>query len=351
MTINIPAVFTASKQQLAAHPAAARQPIHTGGDHGIQTFEPSGTPPGRWTRFKAALINVPFLGGLQTIRHAGAAVRIFQHNVTLLANATQFSDEFRQQMTADFGDLIADAMTAAMAARNGGSKDRAPFNAQRVVVWVEAAAGMAAGIGLQNNRALTRGRGFTDRYAQMWSLANHAQHQKFGLRQSEISATLRAADEMVANLEKNAVDPASLNGLFDDYQRKIAAATTPREAQKIAKRCMDAVQDVAVQDVHVRAANRKTLETTRPASFASAPAPSAGRGRADSAAVASDSAASSSTAAASGSRAKVSAGQLQLVALLLPAQAPPLERSTAAALERDGGPSLEGPGVRAQHIA
>ncbi len=257
MTINISVVFTASQQQMRSHPAETERPIRAGADQGIEVLEPNGTPPGRWTRFKAALINVPLIGGLRTIRLAGEQVRTAQRNIALLRDAAGFSDEFRRQMAEDFGEHIAVAATCGFSRGHTGDT---LLNAKRICFGVETARSMATGVGMQNNKSLSEryGRGFAAEYAHMWSLANHSQHQKFALRQSELQATRQATDTMVANLRTSGIDADTLQGVLDSHQVEVAKAVTPREARQIAQRCI-----AAVQDAYVEACNPLTLEATQ----------------------------------------------------------------------------------------
>src|ERR1700678_2657434 len=99
MPIELTAVIDQSRPLLTSHDR--KKPLNLSNDGRIEAREPRGTPPGRWTRFKAALINVPLLGRLATIRLAGEEVRIARLQGEL-------RNDFHHAIAGRFGHGVAD---------------------------------------------------------------------------------------------------------------------------------------------------------------------------------------------------------------------------------------------------
>jgi hypothetical protein len=89
----------------------------------VQVLDKLKLPPGRWTRFKAALINIPVIGRLTTIRRAGEEARIAHCCLTLIRDAMRFREDYHHQLETEFGSEIAIAAIAA-ATHSGANSQR-----------------------------------------------------------------------------------------------------------------------------------------------------------------------------------------------------------------------------------
>ncbi len=95
-------------QRLSA--ADSNKPLVLDRDGSVELLQPLGKPPGCWTRFKAALVNLPLIGRLDAVRLASNEVHLANRTYTeLRTRPSQFRTDFEEELTRLFGEDIAHA--------------------------------------------------------------------------------------------------------------------------------------------------------------------------------------------------------------------------------------------------
>ncbi|MBS1196625.1 MAG: hypothetical protein H6R18_410 [Proteobacteria bacterium] len=109
-------------------------------------------PPGNWTKFKAALSNLPLLGSLGSLRQARAEVESYPIRFAeQQASSRRLLNGFAQDLRAAFGSDIADLALRDID-RTGGT----PLTARTVTAVLEQAARSQKNHQAMNNMAVTR---------------------------------------------------------------------------------------------------------------------------------------------------------------------------------------------------
>lgn len=70
-------------------------------------LEAAGTPPGCWIRFKAALVNVPLLGRIESVQLAAREMQAWRPALEALRKAADFRKQVHAQLHTQFGSEIA----------------------------------------------------------------------------------------------------------------------------------------------------------------------------------------------------------------------------------------------------
>jgi hypothetical protein len=109
-------------------------------------------PPSGWTRFKAALSNLPLLGGLGALKQARAEVEAYPVKLgEYQATNRQLLTGLMKDLRSEFGDEIAE-----MTLRNMGVEDGAPLSLRTVGTALEGAKRSQQQCKSQNNMLVTR---------------------------------------------------------------------------------------------------------------------------------------------------------------------------------------------------
>jgi hypothetical protein len=233
-----------------------KKPLHVGNDGRIEVREPRGTPPGRWTRFKAALINVPLIGRLATVRMAGEEVRIARLQGEL-------RNDFHHAIAGRFGHGVADQAFA-------GKKPHSalkPLSARRIDRIMRRAQVQANDFRQQNEDAIRRLYPGRDRSAAadcacLWAMATPEYSQR-PLQESEIQTVWQAATPLLEALERNGLNPgAVLRGGLDAFTDQLIQ-TPAGERQQLAARYIASI----TRGCH-DACNRATIARSFPADIA-----------------------------------------------------------------------------------
>ncbi len=274
MRIDIQRIARAHDQLPVAAQKEDHKPLVIGGQgqmlvaERMEVLESSGRPPGLWTRFKAALINLPLLGGLATIRTASEEVRIAQSHratlVELLHEAAQFRDDFHRQLASDFGGEIA---AAAVAEATGGAGGRRTGLAARILTPAQLGSELSyASVQVrhrreENDAAVGRGseEGFFAYFASMYSIGKHPEHLQSALSEAQIEHTRQAASAIEKALGEAAIDAGSLAPMMRNYTAQTQHARTPQQIAEIARNCLAAL-DAAIAE----ARKIKLIEDRRP---------------------------------------------------------------------------------------
>jgi len=266
MTIDLQGVIAQSTPLLGPDRAAApgpqeKKPLHLGDNGRLELREPRGTPPGRWTRFKAALINVPLLGRLQTIQVAGDEVRIARLQA-------EFRDDFHHALADRYGRDVADR---AFAGKSAGSA-RKPLTARRIEKIMRKVRNEGEASEAGNSRAVEgairglpagRGRGAAADCVRLWASATPGYFER-PLQENEVQAACQGAGPVLEELERHGVNPGVLRAALDAFANDLLSTPDPEQRTALAVRYVGAVTRACHE-----ACNRATIEHSFPEELAS----------------------------------------------------------------------------------
>ncbi len=268
MSIDLEAVKTFGMRTYN-NKVEAKKPILIGSDGQVQTCEPAGARPGRWTRFKAALVGVPLIGRMEAVRHAGLQIRTAVEGAALLARAAQFSDEFKQQLTEQFGAPIASrAISTVLQRKRKQATPPATLSSRKAVRILRQAEsdvngdveeGDAAAVGWKNDRAvLTRWRlrdhQLVGQYARIAAAAKYPDYFRTALKGSDLEEIESLGNTVLRRLNGLGIPLQKLQPLLVQFGEALFNARL-HERQKIA---MEGLTELDAQ------LNRLIVEHSRP---------------------------------------------------------------------------------------
>ncbi len=260
MTIDLPKLreWSSGLQGLNAS-----KPMALTGGGRVELLEPR-SPPGCWTRFKAALVNLPLIGRLDAIQAAHREVRTAAESYSEIRDrAVRFRDDFHRDLAASFGEEIA---ANAIAAVNDQRVNTAtPGLTARKVVQIMDKAEESVAIGRTNDEQIrgkyssgktdateshrVAGAGFDVRFgiARMQAIAAQPAYFRRPLTPDEVES----AAPLARQLERSRLDPQILAPLADLYAGKL-------DRTPLHQRPQVAAQGIAAC---IEAANRHTIGT------------------------------------------------------------------------------------------
>ena len=218
MPVNLRSLHDASRDLAARTPENQGGPVYLGGDGALTTvLRPLGEPPGLWIRFKAALINVPLIGRLQSVRAAGLMVS----DAALGATSRKFAADVQQQLAADFGEPIAKAAV-------GTESSSTPLTAHRTVRVLNETERLVRQVATVNRNLLTQsasGNNVAGRYAAVMLMASLPDYFASSLRNEDRDRAVQHVQERLAMLERVGIQPGSaLNTVLADIDAELQRA-------------------------------------------------------------------------------------------------------------------------------
>ncbi|MEJ1965639.1 MAG: hypothetical protein WDO56_30450 [Gammaproteobacteria bacterium] len=144
--------------RLASNPDDVEKPLDLSPDGRLQVLEPHGAPA-LWTRFKAALINLPLIGHHEAIRSASAEVRVATNLLgQCRKSAAQLYGIFEDELALQFGAQIARNSIDAYLAQPGRAGGDLTLRKAELILKN---AGLTAGDFETSNRAFAANRNRT----------------------------------------------------------------------------------------------------------------------------------------------------------------------------------------------
>ena len=261
MTVDLKRVIDQSTPLLGPDRAAPpgpqeKKPLHLGDNGRLEVREPRGSPPGLWTRFKAALINVPLIGRLQCVQVAGEEVRI----VRLQA---QFRDDFHHALADRYGRDVAHG---AVAGKSAGAAQK-PLTARRIEKITRKAQSQARRCGQLNGAEIARqlpypGQKLAVVLADMCAMMN-PEYFRRPLQASEIRTAYSATATMLEELQRHGLDLDAVRPELQEFDAELSNKPID-EYQAIAARYLPRI----IGRCH-EACNRAILERSFPEDVAS----------------------------------------------------------------------------------
>jgi hypothetical protein len=266
------------------------RPIHLVDGKPVLVMEPLGTLPGCWTRFRAALVDVPLLGRLEAVQAAARQMAAARPALEALRGAAAFRKDFHERLHVLFGPRIAEQairigeQAIRSRQRRGGQwqPGLAPnysgvLTATKITGIVFKARALASAQARQNDTYVSRFSGFSDDHERSLAVifvraALESRYFRESLSQGEIVRAVEPLRILLGELREAGIDPASIVGPYIENYEKNIDNTLPENGPNKAASYRDSFQTIADS-----ALNRRKVECLRPTPSARQAAP-CGRG-------------------------------------------------------------------------